>query len=97
MLDMIPEVTRRSERPRQAPVRYGFMVTEGDDAEIVDSEDPATFAEAMGSSDSETWLRTMKEEMKSMHDMDGVPQTYQARLVTKGFSQIQGVDCEETF
>ena len=47
---MTPEAPRRSERTRQPPIRYGFMVTEGGEAEIVDSDDPATFAEAMGSS-----------------------------------------------
>ena len=65
---MTPEAPRRSERTRQPPIRYGFMVTEGGEAEIVDSDDPTTFAEAMGSSDSEKWLKAMNEEMKSMHD-----------------------------
>ena len=57
---------RRSERTRHAPVRYGLYISEGDDAVIMDSDDPLTFQEAMSRADSEKWLKAMEEEMQSM-------------------------------
>jgi Reverse transcriptase (RNA-dependent DNA polymerase) len=58
---------RRSERISHAPVRYGFLVTEGDGLVLVDN-DPATFREALDGTDSEKWLEAMREEMQSMSD-----------------------------
>jgi predicted alpha/beta hydrolase family esterase len=37
------------------------------------------------------WVYFMK------HDMDNRPTRYKARLVAKGFSQIHGIDYDETF
>ncbi len=56
---------RRSTRTRAAPELYGdpvlnFMVDE--------SNDPATYEEAMMSPDSNKWLEAMKSEMESMNE-----------------------------
>ena len=64
----ILEGPRRSERIRQAHIRYGLMITDGDDSMMLESDDPITYREAMGSPDSDKWLGAMKEEMKSMYD-----------------------------
>ena len=53
--EIIPEGPRRFERSRQVPVRYGFLATEGNDLIVVDHDDPATFQQALDSTDSDKW------------------------------------------
>src|SRR4051812_19224796 len=92
---------------------------------LVDNTDePATYDEAMMSPDSDKWQEAMKSEMGSMYEnqvwtsvdlpdgrkavenkwifkkkteIDDNITVYKARLVTKGFRQIQGVYYDETF
>ena len=59
---------RRSQRNIHAPIRYGFLITEGDELGLVDHDDPSSFREAMEGPDSEKWQEAMREEMQSMSD-----------------------------
>ena len=47
---------RRSLRPRSQPDRYlGLVLTENQDILIMDGDEPATYKQAMASTDSTTW------------------------------------------
>ena len=59
---------RRSDRTRQIPVRYGFLITDNNDVLIMDQSEPTSYQEAKNSPDSEKWLEAMKSEMQSMYD-----------------------------
>jgi hypothetical protein len=90
---------------------------------LLDSDELATYAEAMMDPDSEKWQSAMRSEIDSMgdnqvwnlvdphdgvkaieckwiykkkKDMDGNVHNSKARLVTKGFRQVQGVDNDKT-
>jgi hypothetical protein len=90
----------------------------------LDSDEPATYAEAMMDLDFEKCQSAMRSEIDSMgdnqvsnfvdppdgvkaieckwiykkkKDMDGNVHIYKARFVVKRFSQVQGVDYDETF
>ncbi|KAL4334311.1 hypothetical protein GQ457_07G006670 [Hibiscus cannabinus] len=80
--------------------------------EAVASPDSEKWLEAMRSemdsmSDNQVWTLVESPEgikpigcnwvFKKKTDMDGNVQTYRGRLVAKGFRQIHGVDCDETF
>ena len=58
---------RRSGRIRQEPIRYGFIVANDDEVEIIDDE-PTYYREAMESEDSKKWQIAMKSEIQSMYD-----------------------------
>ena len=55
---------RRSTRIRSAPDFYGHAMN----VMVVESDDPATYDEAMMSPDSDKWLEAMKFEMGSMYE-----------------------------
>ena len=104
----ITQEPRRSNRIRQEPERYGYLISEQGDVLLMDQDEPVTYQEAITGPESEKWLEAMKSEMDSMYTnqvwnfkkktgMDGKVQTYKARLVAKGFKQIHGVDYDETF
>ena len=38
------------------------------DVLLLDSDEPATYQDVMGSPDSESWLGAMRSELKSMED-----------------------------
>ena len=59
----VPQCLRRSDRTRQIPVRYGFLITDDNDVLIVDQSEPTSYQEAVNSPDSEKWLEAMKSEM----------------------------------
>ncbi|KAK8662904.1 hypothetical protein V6N13_024790 [Hibiscus sabdariffa] len=80
--------------------------------EALSSPDSEKWLEAMRSemdsmSENQVWTLVEPPEgikpigckwvFKKKTDMDGNVQTYKGRLVAKGFRQIHGVDCDETF
>ncbi|KAK8506813.1 hypothetical protein V6N12_000384 [Hibiscus sabdariffa] len=93
LTDLEEQPLRRSTRERHEPERYGFLVTTHGDVILVDQDEPKTYQEAVSSPDSEKWLEAMRSEMDSMSEN----QTYNGRLVAKGFRQIHGVDYDEIF
>ena len=58
---------RRSERIRQEPIRYGFLVTDHHHLLLIENDEPTTYTEAMMGLDSDKWLQAMKSEMESMY------------------------------
>jgi hypothetical protein len=90
-------------------------------AQVSETHDPKTFAEALGHPD---WDTTMNEEYRSLmkndtwdlvslpkgtklvickwvyrtkYALDGSVERHKAWLVAKGFSQVEGIDYNETF
>ncbi|VFQ70865.1 unnamed protein product [Cuscuta campestris] len=58
---------RRSDRMRNPPVRYSFLVSDEGDVLLVDQGEPETYLEAIMCPESEQWLNAMKSEMESMY------------------------------
>ena len=56
----------RSDRIHEAPKRYRFLLTDGNNAMIMDQNEPTSYQEATSSPDSEKWLEAIKSEMQSM-------------------------------
>nr|GEV01650.1 hypothetical protein [Tanacetum cinerariifolium] len=83
---------RRSERTHQAPNHLGLNV-EVEEHSLRDLNEPASYKSAMLDLESNKtkWI------FKKKTDMDGIVQTYKARLVSKSYTQLYRVDYEETF
>ncbi|KAG8488863.1 hypothetical protein CXB51_016741 [Gossypium anomalum] len=76
-------------------VAFALNVAEDIDA----NQEPSNYSEAISCEDSEKWMFAMQEEMESLHknktwDLVKLPK---ARLVTKGYSQVPGVDFTDVF
>ena len=59
---------RRSERVRQEPERYGFLVTDEQNDDIIIDDEPTSFKQAVECSESDKWLEAMNREMQSMYE-----------------------------
>ena len=57
---------RRSDRMRNAPMRYGFVI-ENNEAYIIENDEPLTYTEAIMRRDSDKWLEAMKSKMDSIY------------------------------
>ena len=58
---------RRSDRVRQALLRYDFVIENDNLINIIQNDDPLTYSEAIMSRDSDRWLEAIKFEMDSMY------------------------------
>ncbi|GJX46840.1 retrotransposon protein, putative, ty1-copia subclass [Tanacetum coccineum] len=97
---------RRSVRTHRAPERLCLNVEVGDHS-LGDLNEPTNYKAAMLDTESNKWClvdlphdcKTVGSKwlFKKKTDMDGNVHTYKARLVAKGFTQLYGVDYEETF
>ena len=52
---------------REAPVRYGLVIGDDNEANIIQDDDPVTYSEAVMTRDFDRWLDIMKSEMDSMY------------------------------
>nr|GEY52679.1 retrotransposon protein, putative, Ty1-copia subclass [Tanacetum cinerariifolium] len=79
------------------------LYIDAEEHELRDLGEPANYKATLLDPESEKWLNAMNVEMQSMKDnekktdMDGNVYIYKARLVAKGYTQIPGIDYEETF
>ncbi|CAJ2644822.1 unnamed protein product [Trifolium pratense] len=63
----VTQEPRRSNRIRQEPERYRYLISEQGDVLLMDQDEPVTYQEAITGPESEKWLEAMKSEMDSMY------------------------------
>nr|GEU72658.1 retrotransposon protein, putative, Ty1-copia subclass [Tanacetum cinerariifolium] len=93
--------TDRPRRTTKAPSRlleevnliaYALNVAK----DIEGNMEPSTYSEAIISTECNTWLTAMHDEMESLDKNEGITPSedvrFKARLVVEGFSQIPGID-----
>ncbi|RDX85156.1 hypothetical protein CR513_33689, partial [Mucuna pruriens] len=93
---------RRSIRERRhaIPDDYIVFLQEHEDGIGLITDDPINFYQAIHSFNSQKWIDAMKDDMNFMQDNNdskGNIEIYKARLITKDFTQKEGIDYKETF
>ena len=63
----VTQEPRRSNRIRQEPERYGYLISKEGDVLLMDQDEPVTYTEAITGLESEKWLEAMKSEMDFMY------------------------------
>ena len=58
---------RRSDKVRQASLRYDFIIENDNLINIIQNDDPLTYLKAVMGRDSDRWLEAMKSEMDLMY------------------------------
>ncbi|GJW09105.1 retrotransposon protein, putative, ty1-copia subclass [Tanacetum coccineum] len=86
---------RRSERTRRAPNRLNLNV-EAEEHSLEDLNELTSYKAAMLDSESNKWIDAMNAEIQSMMD-NMVWVLVDLPLGSKGYTQLYGVDYEETF
>ena len=54
---------QRSNRVRNVPLRYDFVIENDNTPHIIENDDPTIYSEAVMSNDSDKWLEAMKFEI----------------------------------
>ena len=57
----------RSNRVRNVPLKYGFIIENDNTSHIIENDDPMTYSKAVLSSDSDKWLNAIKFKINSMY------------------------------
>ena len=55
------------DRECHAPLRYGFVIGNDNEVNIIQDDDPLTYSEAIKSKDSKKWVDAMKSKIDSMY------------------------------
>ena len=58
---------RRSNRMRNVPLKYGFVIENDNTSHIIENDDPMPYSEAVMSSNSDKWLNVMKSKIDSIY------------------------------
>ncbi|GJU97266.1 retrotransposon protein, putative, ty1-copia subclass [Tanacetum coccineum] len=85
---------RRSERTRRSPNRLCLNV-EAEEHSLGDLNEPTSYKAAILDSESKRWIDAMNAEIQSM--MDKMSWVHWSSFSCKGYTQLYGVDYEETF
>ncbi len=62
------QVHRRSDRLRSELEKYGFLVLESNEVEVIKNDEPTSYQETMSAPDLEKWLGTMESKVQSIDD-----------------------------
>ena len=81
---------RRSNKVRNVPLRYRFIIKNDNTSHIIENDNPTTYSKAIMSSDSDKWLNAMKSKMDSMY-------TNQVWTLVDAFEGVTPIGCKWVF